>query len=241
MTRREVAERVGEALALGVRELYFTGGEPFLHPELLEILEDSLAHAPCTVLTNGTLFTAARLERLGRLRDRTRYSLELRVSLDGHDAGTHDRFRGAGTFARTLEGLRAASRAGLLPIVTAVQAEDDPGLRARLHATLLAAGVERPRLKLLPLFRHGREAVRGRPYQPAETLDGLLAQEIEPGRLQCGSCRAVTSRGVYPCPLVVEEPGAHMGDRLDRALGPVALAHGACHTCYVTGMTCGNG
>jgi hypothetical protein len=39
----------------------------------------------------------------------------------------------------------------------------------------------------------------------------------------------------------VDEPGGRMGDRLADALGPFTLAHGACFTCYVTGMTCANG
>src|SRR5437879_370096 len=105
MSRDDVRRSVADGVALGVREIYFTGGEPFLHPDMLGILEDTLAWAPCTVLTNGTLFTRARLEALGRLSDASRYSLELRVSLDGDDARTHDAVRGAGTFARTLAGL----------------------------------------------------------------------------------------------------------------------------------------
>ena len=80
---RRGAARVAEALALGVREFYFTGGEPFLHPELLEILADTLAVAPCTVLTNGTLFTAARRRAPCAASATPRYSLEIRVSLDG--------------------------------------------------------------------------------------------------------------------------------------------------------------
>lgn len=240
MTRREVADRVREGLALGVRELYLTGGEPFLHPELLEILADSLGFAPCTVLTNGTLFTSARLAGLRRLTDSSRFSLELRVSLDGDRAEIHDAIRGPGSFARTMEGLRDASRVGLLPIVTAVDREDDADFRRRLTDALRAAGIERPRTKLLPRFLHGRESRRTRPYQPSETLAGVPEAAIEAGRLQCGSCRAVTSRGVYPCPLVVEEPGGRIADSLDRSLGPVALSYGACYTCFVTGMSCGN-
>ena len=38
---------------LGVKEIYFTGGEPFLHPEILALLKDSLAIVPTSVLTNG--------------------------------------------------------------------------------------------------------------------------------------------------------------------------------------------
>ena len=57
MSRTEVRGRVAEALVLGVKEIYLTGGEPFLNAELEPILEDTLEHAPVTVLTNGTLFT----------------------------------------------------------------------------------------------------------------------------------------------------------------------------------------
>src|SRR5262245_50562174 len=42
MTRAEVRARVAEGVGLGVKEFYFTGGEPFVHPEMIEILEDTL-------------------------------------------------------------------------------------------------------------------------------------------------------------------------------------------------------
>ncbi|MBI5710079.1 MAG: radical SAM protein [Candidatus Eisenbacteria bacterium] len=243
MGRAEVRARVAEALALGVKEFYFTGGEPFLHPEMEEILEDTLAHGPCTVLTNGTLFTRHRIAELRCVGDGARYSLELRVSLDGLGAAEHDRFRGAGSFARTIEGLRALEEGGLLPIVTLTRTTDEDPLASTKRAleALRALGLTRPRVKTLPLFQLGRESRRTRGYAATETLAGLSCGCFDPTRLQCGSCRAVTARGVYVCPLLVEEPGGRMGDRLAEALGPFELEHGACYTCWVTGMTCANG
>lgn len=243
MSREEVRARVAEGLELGVREFYFTGGEPFLHPELLAILEDTLAHGPSTVLTNGTLFTTRRIEALRDLSAASRHALEIRVSLDGYRAEDHDRFRGAGSFARTLDGLRRLAAPGLLPIVTVTHnTEEDPiAFRERYLEMLRAAGIARPRLKVLPMFQLGRESARTRGYLPLETLADLPAASFEPARLQCGSCRAVTAQGVYVCPLLVDEPGGRMGERLDQALGPFELRHGACFTCYVTGMTCANG
>jgi len=102
-------------------------------------------------------------------------------------------------------------------------------------------GLPRPRIKLLPMFLLGREAGRTRGYTPAESLLDLPAEAFDPTRLPCGSCRAVTSRGVFVCPLLVDEESARMGGRLAEALGPFELRHGACFTCYATGMTCGNG
>ena len=243
MTREEVRARVAEALPLGVKEFYFTGGEPFLHPGMTGILADTLAHGPCTVLTNGTLFTARLVEGLARLAEDSRYSLEIRVSLDGHRAGDHDAFRGAGSFDRAIAGLADLDARGLLPIVTVTQnSDEDPaGFRERYRAMLRAAGLTRPRLKVLPMFQLGREAGRTRGYLPIETLADLPEVAFDPNRLQCSACRAVTSQGVFVCPLLVDEPVGRMGARLDETLGPFMLSHGACHTCYVTGMTCANG
>lgn len=240
LSRAEVAARVSEALPLGVREFYFTGGEPFLHPGLLAILGDTLTHGPCTVLTNGTLMTRSRVAALADLARGARYSLEIRVSLDGLTAAAHDALRGPGAFLRALDGLRALDAGGLLPIATLTYRDDEDPAAFALGARrmLLAEGVRRPRLKLIPMFRLGREAERGGGYSREQTLAGWAAA---PDRLQCASVRAVTSRGVFVCPLLVDEPGARMGARLDEALGPFALAHGACFTCAVTGMTCGNG
>ncbi|MBI3107970.1 MAG: radical SAM protein [Candidatus Rokubacteria bacterium] len=54
-----VRQAIDEGEALGAREIYLTGGEPFLHPEVLPLLERALAAAPTTVLTNGTTITPA--------------------------------------------------------------------------------------------------------------------------------------------------------------------------------------
>src|SRR5215510_7400196 len=52
-TVRKVLE---ESVRLGVKEYYFTGGEPFLNRDLVAILELTLQFGPATVLTNATVF-----------------------------------------------------------------------------------------------------------------------------------------------------------------------------------------
>src|SRR5262249_48283357 len=72
-----------ESVRLGVKEYYFTGGEPFLNREMVPILELTLRYGPATVLTNGTVLRDEWLTRLRRAEDCALYSLEFRVSLDG--------------------------------------------------------------------------------------------------------------------------------------------------------------
>src|SRR6058998_2774501 len=130
-----------EAEALGVREVYFTGGEPFLHREILPLLETSLAMAATTVLTNGTVMTDALAGALAALAGASRYSLEIRVSLDAAEAEANDRVRGRGTWERALRTLRTLDARGLLPIVTATEIADGAGAYDRFRALLRGLGI----------------------------------------------------------------------------------------------------
>src|SRR5436190_19572374 len=94
-----------ESVALGVKEYYFTGGEPFLNRDMVPILELTLRYGPATVLTNGTVFKNDWLQRLRAAEQASAYSLEFRVSMDGFTPAENDAVRGAGTFERILRGV----------------------------------------------------------------------------------------------------------------------------------------
>jgi MoaA/NifB/PqqE/SkfB family radical SAM enzyme len=236
----EVRRRVREAADLGVKEIYFTGGEPFLHRELPALLEFALALAPTTVLTNGTLIDDSLADRLSAIAAAARYTLEIRVSLDHPDRSRNDAVRGGGAFDRALRAVVRLHARGLLPILTATALPDGTieGLYERLRDLLLASGVGRPRVKILPLFPVGR--VEGAAGGGRVTAAMLAA--IEPGRLQCSDSRAVAAGGVYACPILAGLPIARMpGATLAEALVPAPMGHPACHVCWQTGASCRNG
>jgi len=239
----EVEGHLADAVALGVREYYFTGGEPFLNPEMEAILAATLAVGPATVLTNGLLLDAERCRRLRAMAAAAPYSLDLRVSLDGYDAETNDPIRGAGTFERVLAGIRHLAEAGLNPVITVTEvcreAAADAG-KTRFFELLASLGLARPRLKILPVFHLGAEALRTGAYESWQLLrESDLDVEAGGGdHLQCSSSRMVTAQGVWVCPILVNEPTARMGERLADTLGPFPLAHPACWTCHVFGVSC---
>src|ERR1051326_7670390 len=121
LTLDQVKARLEESRKHGVKEYYFTGGEPFANRQMLEILEATLAYGPATVLTNGTLITPPIANRLAKISDASLYSLEIRVSIDGFNAGTNDPIRGGGTFVRAIKGVKNLGEAGLLASVTAMR------------------------------------------------------------------------------------------------------------------------
>jgi uncharacterized Fe-S cluster-containing radical SAM superfamily protein len=262
MRLAQVRDYLREAAELGVKELYFTGGEPFLNPEMEAILEAALEVGPATVLTNGLLLDPARCARLAALAAASPYSLDLRVSLDGYDAASNDAVRGAGTFERVLAGLRNLAAAGLNPVVTVTEVCAEAGFDAgkqRFFALLGGLGLARPRLKVLPVFKIGAEAERAGGYESWQRLragdasDAVPAAPAAPAgsgspdgqgeetawdHLQCSSCRMATDQGVWVCPILVNEPAARMGATLADALGSYPLRHAACWTCHVYGVSC---
>ena len=233
---------IREAEELGVKEIYFTGGEPFLHRDLLLLLESALAVAPTTVLTNGTCIDAAMADALGDLAGRAPYSLEIRVSLDDTDSEKNDRVRGAGAFDKSVGAIRLLHERGLLPIVTATEiaSGEHPGegsMYERFRDFLLARGIEKPRVKIMPVFALGRLARRGEPVLTEADLAGF-----DRGTLQCAEARVVADGGVYACPILAGLPGARLSDgALQASFRDTPLYHPSCVTCYRTGMTCRNG
>lgn len=78
----------------GHRYLTLTGGEPFLHPEIREIVQQ--AHDKgfwVTILTNGLSIDGDMARYLSKF-----WRLQVRVSLEGADRESHEYFRGQGTF-----------------------------------------------------------------------------------------------------------------------------------------------
>lgn len=241
MPLEQIRPYLAEAARLGVKEIYFTGGEPFLNPEMEAILEAALAVAPATVLTNGLLLDPERCRRLRALSEASDYSLDLRISLDGYDAASNDPIRGEGTFERILTGIGNVVAAGLTPVITVTEVHAENATtsgRERFLALLQGRGVERARLKVLPLFQIGAEAERSHAYESWQKLTAGDAGEEGWDHLQCSSCRMVTDLGVWVCPILVNEPSAKMGETLADTLGGFALAHPACWTCHVYGVSC---
>ncbi|MEO7135922.1 MAG: radical SAM protein [Vicinamibacterales bacterium] len=112
-------ERIArEARPLGVAEFCLTGGEPFLLPDIADIVLACAAVAPVTLLTNGMLFRGSRRLQLRRLpRDR----VTLQISLDSPNPTLHDSHRGAGSWQRAWDGIQSAR---------------EDGFRVRLAATV---------------------------------------------------------------------------------------------------------
>jgi AdoMet-dependent heme synthase len=242
MTLEEVKKHLAEADALGVREYYFTGGEPFMNRDMLPILEETLKLGPANVLSNGTFIDERIAAKLKTLSDQSSYSLELRISLDGTTEERNDPIRGKGTFKRILGGIKNLAAVGINPVITVTEAapELEKGVKGRdeFFQLIRSLGIDKPRMKILSLFHIGEERSRTSGYKPNETLKGLHLTTDDLLKLQCTTSRIVTHEGAWVCPILVNDPSARMGESLKDTLRPFLLDKGACYTCFAYGVTC---
>ena len=246
-----------EAKSLGVREIGFTGGEPFLNPDFLEMLGAALLGGfDVLVLTNAMLpmQRPAVKKALIDLKGRYGHRLTLRVSLDHFTSTLHEIERGPGTWDKTIDGLDwlAANHFQLAIAGRTCWNETETSARAG-YAALIAQHVwaidpdDHKQLMLLPEMDAGYDG-------PEITTRCWDILKKSPSDMMCASSRMVVKRKgasapvVLPCTLLPYDEIFEMGATLDAAArangamferGAVKLCHKNCAKfCVLGGGSC---
>ncbi|MEJ8572517.1 radical SAM protein [Microbaculum marinum] len=244
-------------LRLGTREIGFTGGEPFMNPDILQLLEDALARGfEVLVLTNAMQPMQRPRIRAGLLRLRESYGerLVLRVSLDHYTAALHEAERGPDTFERTLAGVDWLAGNGFRIAIAgrSVWGEPDAVARAGYGALFADRGwsIDPGDTASLVIFPE----MDARVDVPEITTAcwGILG--ISPDAMMCATSRMVVKRRgeerptVLPCTLLPYDAEFGMGSTLAQSLradggmfsgGAVKLCHPHCAKfCVLGGGSC---
>jgi MoaA/NifB/PqqE/SkfB family radical SAM enzyme len=240
----ECEKYLEEAVKLGVKEFYFTGGEPLANKEIYSIIEKTMRIGPVTILTNGTLVRPERAKRLADISNNSIYTLEIRVSIDGYTEEMNDAIRGKGVFKRAMRGVKLLYENGFLPTISVTKTwediEDDEVLKG-FYETLKQHGYLRPRVKILPSLKIGKEKIRTHGYEDYEYVTNeMMTDGFDKNQLICNSGRVVTIKGIYVCPILVNYEDANLGKSLSESMKPYELKHQACYTCYLYGAICSN-
>jgi len=259
ITRAEAASYLDEIARDGwpVTEIGFTGGEPFMNPDILRMIEDALVGGfSALVLTNAMqpMLRPRILDGLSRLRDAYGGKLSLRISLDHYSKTFHEEERGPGTFDKTLEGIDWLAREGFSLALAGRTCWDESEADARSgYAALIAARawpVDANDPLSLVLFPEMDE--RADVPEITESCWGLLGKS--PSEVMCASSRMVVKRKgagapvVAPCTLLPYDTAFEMGTTLSAAAvadggmfdhGAVKLCHPHCAKfCVLGGGTC---
>ena len=240
------ARFLDEAQTMGAREIGFTGGEPFMNPDMLAMLEDTLARGfEALVLTNAMKPMRRHEAALLDLRARFGSKLTLRVSLDHHSRQVHEAERGARTWNPAMDGLRWLSENGFSIAVAGRLLPGEGEVEARnAYAVLFdAEGIaidarDPARLVLFPEMDADKDIA-----EITTACWDILGKS--PADIMCATSRMVVHRKgeaaprVVACTLIPHDPGFDLGATLDEASRDVPLNHPHCaRFCVLGGASC---
>lgn len=257
ITLAEVVSYLDEAIAFGTREIGFTGGEPFLNPDMIGMIEAALERGFSVLVLSNAMLPMQRpaIKRgLLALKDRFGDRFAVRVSLDHHTAALHEDERGAGTFEKTMTGLAWLNTNGFRIAIAGrlLWGESESEARRGYGSLVVARGLaidvdDAAQLMLLPEMESGYDGP-----EITTACWGILNKA--PASVMCASSRMVVKRKgaaspvVLPCTLLPYdarfEMGATLADaqRADGGMfaqGGVKLCHAHCAKfCVLGGGRC---
>jgi uncharacterized Fe-S cluster-containing radical SAM superfamily protein len=259
ITRAEVASYLDEIAQDGwpVSEIGFTGGEPFMNPDIIAMLRDVLERDFAVLLLTNAMQPMLRpriREGLSALGEQHRSRLVMRVSLDHYSKALHEEERGTDSFDKTIEGIDWLAREGFALALAGRTCwnESEADTRAGYAALIAARGwpvdaYDRASLVLFPEMDLSADVP-----EITEACWGILHKD--PKDVMCASSRMVVKRKgavapvVLPCTLLPYDPAFEMGATLAEAAradggmfdhGAVKLCHPHCAKfCVLGGGSC---
>ncbi|MEL6412447.1 MAG: radical SAM protein, partial [Pseudomonadota bacterium] len=231
-----------------IREIAYTGGEPFMNPHMIGLARDPLARGfDVLILTNAMkpMMRPIMQEGLRCLRDDFGDKLTLRISIDHWSEDLHDTERGKGSFQIMLKGMRWLRDEGFNMAVAgrSIWSENDADARKGYQALFDENGFE------IDAFNPGVTVLFPEMDQSVEVPEittkcwGIL--DKSPDEVMCSSSRMVVKRKgaekptVLACTLLPYDEEFEMGETLEEAEKPVSLNHPHCAKfCVLGGASC---
>ncbi|WP_310497695.1 radical SAM protein [Sandarakinorhabdus sp.] len=223
---------------LPVREIGFTGGEPFMNrdfPAMIALVQQR--GFDVLVLTNAMRPLRRFEAEVGKL---SRERLTFRISLDHFSAAIHDAERGDGSFAIALDGIRWLAGQGFAIAIAGrhLAGESEAAATAGYAALFAGQGLPCPPLVLFPEMDASADV-------PEITTACWGILDVSPASIMCASSRMVVRRrgadrpAVLACTLLAYDPQFELGTTLAEASRPVALNHPHCaRFCVLGGASC---
>lgn len=250
MTRLDVEAYLKqiEDRAWPVEEIAFTGGEPFMNPEMIEMADLALSHGyRILILTNAMRPMMRKSVQKGLIDLHARFAdkIFIRVSLDHHTKAKHDEIRGKGSFDITLKGLDwlRDNRFQISVAGRTLWEEGDAQSRAGYRALYEARGyqIDAQDPTQTVLFPEMDETVE----VPEITTACWDILGKRPADIMCASSRMVVKRkgalrpSVVACTLLPYDERFDLGETLEKAETDVKLNHPHCAKfCVLGGASC---
>ncbi|MDE0794266.1 MAG: radical SAM protein [Alphaproteobacteria bacterium] len=251
ITTGEVGAYLDEIAAdeLFTEEIGYTGGEPFMNPDMIDILDLTLSRGfRALVLTNAMRPMAKVQDGLLALREKYGAQLVLRVSVDHYDLAHHEKERGPRSWQPAIDGLKWLSENGFNINIAGrtFWNETQEELRTGYGAMFTDIGLiidsnDPVDLVLFPEMDEMADV-------PEITTACWNILDVSPDAMMCATSRMVVKRRgadkpvVMPCTLLPYDERFEMGGTLADAAADVPLNHPHCAKfCVLGGGACSAG
>ncbi len=243
MTLADVKPWIDEAAALGVRQFSFTGGEPFIVKDIVDILRYASSFGPCLVLTNGTDPVIKRLREIEHLA-RQAHPVAFRISIDYTDRDRHDAARGRGSYEKSWWSLAALHARGFrISVARQSDPSEDPCAVDAEFQRLFTEHRLPPDTHIVsfpdfltPGSDPGVQRITER------CMTNYHSEESRRSFMCYFSKMVVKKNGrmrVYACTLVDDDESFDLGGTLEESLGKrILLRHHRCYSCFAFGSSC---
>ncbi len=242
LTLDDAKPLIDEALELGVEKFSFTGGEPFVNPEFVDILSYALEKKQCLILTNGTAPIRKVWDKITALAQKGN-DLSFRISIDYPDAKRHDDVRGQGSFKMALKTLARLHELGFTVSIARQKRIDEPDdTDAQYRKVFDEFGIpSKTKIIAFPELHQPETEVA----TPAITENCMTTYKDENSRSEfmCDFSKMVLKKNgrlsIYACTLVDDDEDYDLGSTLREAMKPrVMLKHHRCYACFSSGASC---
>ena len=248
LTRDEVRTYLDEIArdTLQTRLIGFTGGEPFMNPDIISMLDDVLSRGlDALVLTNAMKPMRKLRPQLLALREAHGARLKIRVSLDHYTATVHEAERGRRSWAPTIDGLVWLARNGFAIDVAGRRFSGEPEAELRAGFARLFADLDVPVDAADPVHLMLFPEMDPHSDVPEITTACWDILHKSPDDVMCASARMVVKRKdaaapvVLACTLLAYDPQFELGRTLAEAARAVSLNHPYCASfCVLGGAAC---
>ena len=243
ITYTEAVKVIDAGVEQGAEQIAFTGGEPFVNPDMLQILEYCLDKLPVLVLTNGTRPLQNKMDQIKLLHSKP-FKLTFRISLDCPEPGEHDVGRGAGNFELAIQTMHMLHQAGFTLAVARIShpKENADSVAGAYRQMFKDKGLPED----IPLIAFPVLAESGQSSDTPEITEHCIATYCDEEKLRsfmCGYSKMAVKKhgrvGFYACTLVDDDDMYNLGDSLDEAMKcDIMLKHPRCFSCFAEGVSC---
>mgnify|MGYP003708608181 FL=1 len=244
LTMLEVKGVLADVSSVETKVIGLTGGEPFLNPEIIDILHLCLSSGyEVLVLTNANRVIKRHEESLLKLLSQFGHKLQIRVSLDHYSKEIHEKERGPLTFDRTLNQVKWLYDRGFNISIASRSLGDETEEQAlKGHEELLnqhRISIDTTRsLVIFPEMESGKDV-------PEITIHCWDILNKKPEHQMCATERMIVKRkgdesiSVMPCTLLAYDDKFVLGKNIKEAEKKVYLNHKFCaEFCVLGGASC---